>query len=690
MVSKAEVLKRLPKFTNTAVLIEESQGVPDIIREVLDAHEHFAQDYDTIADLFYTGELEDCAILIFDFLKANVKYKIEGEEWQTTKSPAALLVNGFGDCKHYAGFIGGVLAAINRKYGKGFKWKYRFASYKLLDDMPQHVFVVAKDSIGELWIDPVLRELDERLAPYYFVDKKINDSMALHRLSGLGAFPITGSVSVVAHSIIPQFGQYLQPFLGLSAYKTGGLGVNWSALANEINAQIAQGPDPGHQVNGEFVQWIFLNNAQFWNFYYAGGVVPGFQAETILSPYYPRPVISPDGRLTFSKMQPLDDLEPGFQILCAWIQALINEFDETPYPIKPEAVKGFTQGKFGDLGAMNMFSEIRGSSFLKDIGKALEDAVNFVKDGVLKIVGSIPRNAMLGLIGINAFAWADNLWEKIEQGRWEAMARTWKGIGGNPQKFYNTIETGKDKAAILGYTDDGKLMYDTRGNIIGVEPTTTATASAAWLAAAAPVIAVLLKFLDKDGKAGEIAGAVKTSLENIFPGVKIAIGDSLDFLDANTGKPIEWVVDPADDENLGGGNDDMPGDSFSGFAKRNPVILAGGAAIGTYFLVNKKGRKPNYLIPAIAGAAVFAMLQMTGNKTGLTTEEKRRALLEWNATVEGGEALEPLIAQSFTAAEIASVYEFIFDYLQHGKQLTPGSALYNSIQQIATKYEIFT
>lgn len=185
MVSAEVLLQYLPPFENDSVLIEPKQEVPDIIREVMDAHKYFAEDYDCIVTFFYNADLKRMCKDLFDFCKDNIHYKIEDEDNQTTKSPAAILVLGNGDCKHYSGFIAGVLDAIVRT-GRKINWCYRFASYRLLDDTPQHVFVVVKQNGEEIWIDPVLSSFNQRYLPTHRpIDKKVNVStMSLHRLSG--------------------------------------------------------------------------------------------------------------------------------------------------------------------------------------------------------------------------------------------------------------------------------------------------------------------------------------------------------------------------------------------------------------------------------------------------------------------------------------------------------------------------
>lgn len=205
-VAKDTLLAYLPPFNNRLVLIEPAQDVSDIVKEVGRAHKYFASDYDTIYQFFDKGSLRDICKALFDFCKENVAYVVEGEKQQTTKSPAAILAQGFGDCKHYAGFIAGVLSAISRNTGKKIGWVYRFASYSILNPDPGHVYVVVTDRGNEISIDPVLKKFNEPLQPQYIVDKKIKD-MPLYSMSGVparvGIDPIT--IAQTALSFIKLF-----------------------------------------------------------------------------------------------------------------------------------------------------------------------------------------------------------------------------------------------------------------------------------------------------------------------------------------------------------------------------------------------------------------------------------------------------------------------------------------------------
>lgn len=137
----------------------------------------YAPEYKKISSFFKGSNSKQTGKKIFDFLKSNVKYVIEPGDKQTVKSPAAILAQGYGDCKHYAGFSGGILQQL------GIPFAYRFASYRMLDKQPQHVFVVINPGGNEIWLDPVLNEYNYQKPFTYAKDKK----MALYTINGIGA-----------------------------------------------------------------------------------------------------------------------------------------------------------------------------------------------------------------------------------------------------------------------------------------------------------------------------------------------------------------------------------------------------------------------------------------------------------------------------------------------------------------------
>ena len=184
-MQKNLLLGRLKSFGGNSKMLVRDQQVPDIISAMLSAHKMYASEYDKISQDFYSGDGIQTSKKLFDFLKKNVQYKIESDKSQRIMSPSAILSLGKNDCKNYALFIMGVLDSLKRKGLINNKIYYRFASYRLLDEIPHHVFAVIQDQDGnEYFIDPVLSKFNERKTYYHKIDKQ--PSMPLYSVSGIG------------------------------------------------------------------------------------------------------------------------------------------------------------------------------------------------------------------------------------------------------------------------------------------------------------------------------------------------------------------------------------------------------------------------------------------------------------------------------------------------------------------------
>lgn len=176
------ILKKLKPFQKKRKIVTENQSTNDIINGIIDTHYNYFSEYDKIYHYFSGESIEDIAENIFNFLKKNVSYKIENENFQKLKSPAAILATS-GDCKSYSLFIAGIIAAFVRNEGEDIPFVFRFAGYNNED--VEHVFVVLyPDSENEIWIDPVLNFFNERKVPYFYTDKKVKP-MALYSISGV-------------------------------------------------------------------------------------------------------------------------------------------------------------------------------------------------------------------------------------------------------------------------------------------------------------------------------------------------------------------------------------------------------------------------------------------------------------------------------------------------------------------------
>jgi len=173
------ILGRLSPYRALEQKITDDQTTGDIIEAITRSHKIYAPEYKKICQSFRGSTPRETGKKLFDFLKSNVKYRIEPGNRQTVKSPSAILAEGHGDCKHYSTWIAGCLDAIG-----GIPWSYRFASYRLFDPQPGHVFVVINPGTNrEIWVDPVLSSYDLKKPYVNATDRK----MSIYSISGIGA-----------------------------------------------------------------------------------------------------------------------------------------------------------------------------------------------------------------------------------------------------------------------------------------------------------------------------------------------------------------------------------------------------------------------------------------------------------------------------------------------------------------------
>ncbi len=181
------LLKYLPPYKGTVTVLKKHQNTDDIIEEILSANNKYAKDYSQISSFFIGSTPRQTCKNIWTFLKQNVNYKIESENRQTIKTPAAIIATGKttgSDCKNLSLFSAGILQDLQRKGLQNIPFVFRFSSYKFFNNIPEHVFIVAFPGTNkEIWIDAVLNEFDYKKNYTYKIDKK----PMLVGISGIGA-----------------------------------------------------------------------------------------------------------------------------------------------------------------------------------------------------------------------------------------------------------------------------------------------------------------------------------------------------------------------------------------------------------------------------------------------------------------------------------------------------------------------
>ena len=244
-MQKNILLGRLKSFGGNSKMLVMDQQVPDIISAMLSAHKMYASEYDKISQDFYSGDGIQTAKKLFDFLKKNVRYKIESDKNQRIMSPSAILSLGKNDCKNYALFIMGVLDSLKRKGLINNKIYYRFASYRLLDEIPHHVFAVIQDQDGnEYFIDPVLSSFNERKTYYHKIDKE--PTMPLYSVSGIGAAKKKAAAKAVTQAAKPKEKKKIVLKIALAPARGSFLllvGLNFMGLATKLKNAFANRAD---------------------------------------------------------------------------------------------------------------------------------------------------------------------------------------------------------------------------------------------------------------------------------------------------------------------------------------------------------------------------------------------------------------------------------------------------------------
>ncbi len=712
-VSANDLLQQLPPYQDEWLLVKQNQEVKDIRRLIEQSHKQFAGYYDQIALYFDGKSIDEICSNIDRFIRENIKYKEEPVKMQTTALPTGILVRGYGDCKHYASFSAGILNALERLTGRQINWCYRFASYNL-NPTPHHVFVVVNDNGDEIWIDPVPGS--DAAQPLWMHDKKIKvSSMPLYQnIAGIGKTVLVsnnklqsiGTKSIAVYPVkthdlnfdnkFPGFKDVwkshgspvltLDPGYGHSDDAWAGYNIaNLPQLTDALNVEIAKGPEP-HVVSSDLVDWIWKSSVRSWNFYYTQGVAPDVIqiANEKLPPEWPRAIVTPDGRLTFDKIANIwDTHNPYIHLLTGAIQKYLNDYlKDKSYIISPnQPVEYMNYQHPGDFDKINMFGQIRGDNIFQVIFQGVKDFYIKFEEMSMKLILSTPRNMFLLLIGFNVFHWASHLNDQIANGKWGDISAKWKGIGGDPDYLLKAIDKGSKEPAI-----------DEHGNTItGAGAAMGAIQVAAAITAAVPVIALLLKYIDKSGKASEIVAAATPLLQQQFPDIDwTPLQQGLPPIDKKTGQVIPWSTTNANNQNLGGGNDLLTK------AVDNAPLVAGAVGIGTYFLLKKKGKKPNYTIPVLLAGGTFFFLHMQKKKfdtVPATRAGQVTALTNWANS--GGDTAAS--KQSFITAlnqmsdsEVTDTYNFIFNYFMKGTKPEPGTTLYNAILAISSKYSIFT
>jgi hypothetical protein len=382
-------------------------------------------------------------------------------------------------------------------------------------------------------------------------------------------------------------------------------------------------------VDAAFVKWVYDNSIRSWNFYYPGGVEPGFDEarfipssfswtdsaghrQTVTPPHW---VLTADHRVTFDHDARLDDYRNWIiHILTAAAQKYINQYDASPFPLKPADLKNFSQAYTGNPGnpGASILREWRAAS---DVAKFIDKTTQFITSTALKIIGAIPRNAFLALVGINLFHMATDLQAQINAGKWDAIASRWHSLGGDPDKLRNTITHGAGQAP----TEDTTQTINSGDQITGVSMGNPAVV-ASIIAAATPIIVAFAGWITHHAVQSQ-AGSYVDALNAQNPDGRYTLVNGQLY---SNGQPVS-----------------MSGDSVTSAANKNLILIAAAVAGGSYLFLNRRnrGKKKKYLLPLALGAGTYFILRARAQQTGSLYPMQATQI----PTTSGGGLLAPIL-----------------------------------------------
>jgi hypothetical protein len=315
MSAREDMLDRLAPFRDKWELLDEDQTTNDIVKAVLKKHRECQRDYDRIVDVWMDGDLATLPKKLFNFCKRNLPYKEESQADQTVRSPGGILSMKGCDCKHYSGFIAGVLDAVNRTGEYYYDWYYRFVSEELLSPSPHHVFIVVRhEDNAETWIDPVPMVGGYDTRPFYFWKyEKRPKPMALYSISGTTKKGFVHTTTVKAGGVP----------LGVAGRPVGKI--------SPVNALSGYARTPARMgATGDVIQ----------------PVPAGYPSNL------PQAVLTADGKLVLNKKG--FPTTPQIQQIQAMLQPLIIKYSKTPYNIY-WSIPGWGSGAGNIVEAMGIF-----------------------------------------------------------------------------------------------------------------------------------------------------------------------------------------------------------------------------------------------------------------------------------------------------------------------------------------------
>lgn len=188
-------------------LVKNDYDTGDIVKEVLDTYKDTKGQLAAFApQLRGNSDLETCR-KIFEFIKKNIRYRIDPSGVQWVQTPARLWANKVGDCKSYSIFAAACL------YNLGIPGCFRFVSYNK-SPIPTHVYVVAYPGGKEIKIDAVLSGFNTENQYTHKIDYDMNSLYRLSGIEGIGSNEVIDPQYATGQPVYdPKPGEFMLPVM---------------------------------------------------------------------------------------------------------------------------------------------------------------------------------------------------------------------------------------------------------------------------------------------------------------------------------------------------------------------------------------------------------------------------------------------------------------------------------------------
>jgi len=507
----------------------------DIISTLHKALPQAVKEVATSAEQFRGVNNFETARNIWNYLRKELKYKKDPNGYQFIKLPRRLTTVKNGDCKSYSLLAASILSALKMPV------IFRYGAYNT-ELTPSHVYVITKDENGnEIIIDGVYNYFNKEV-PYF---KKYDYPMNIQVLSG-----------VMQEKRFMQPSQRKRIKITLETLRNNQPAGSFAfaLISNRILARDKQ-KNP-----------IRYNAAQLAN--YSNMLRARIQAPNV------RPTIK-----RFAAAE-LEDIQKG------------QFYGFIPFITENAQISGIQQ-------------EI-GLSF-KKLGKGFSKLGKGVKKGLkkvslkniargLKAVALLPtRKAFLALVALNVRGLA----ARLSKANPQKLGDIWYKFGGKISVLMSAVNKGKTRKPILGggriKAVSGIGYVYTSDNEIGFEPATTGASTGAILAAAAPILIAVIKFLKGQGipevegatDAGVESEAMENGGDSVIENIKTFGKNAYDIV-ASTGIIPERNLAPAEQQV----NEAVKGDDFEKDpteTKKLPIIpIAIGVGALLLVMMSKK------------------------------------------------------------------------------------------------------